>query len=112
MRSPPSHLVTVTVFQIQTEVDEIAGCWRFQTCAEQRIDLPYLDDLLGELDDLDPGSAGTTAKVVDELYDRIEILSEQIQVSLDRNPQPTRTHRSTSVVRSQMRPASIGGAGP
>ena len=59
--------MTVTLSEIEDEVDQVVGRWRSQTSTEQRHDLSYLDDLLGELDDVDTGSAGTTAEMVDEL---------------------------------------------
>ena len=78
----------VTLSEIEDEVDRIVGRWRLETSTEQRNDLSYLDDLLGELDDLDTGSAGTTGEMVDELRGRIEILMDEIEISLGIEPPP------------------------
>ena len=80
--------MTVTLSEIEDEVRQILGRWRSQTSTEQRNDLSYLDNLLGELDDVDPGSAGTTADMVEELRGRVEILMDEIEISLGIEPPP------------------------
>jgi len=65
--------MTVTLSEIEDEVNQVVGRWRSQTSTEQHNDLAYLDDLLGELDELDTGSAGPTAEMVEELRGPIEI---------------------------------------
>jgi hypothetical protein len=80
--------VTVTLSEIEDEVDQVVGRWRSQTSTEQRNDLLYLDDLLGELDDVDTGSAGTTPEMVEELRGRVEILMDEIEISLGIEPPP------------------------
>jgi hypothetical protein len=82
------QVVTVTLSEIEDDVDQVVGRWRSQTSAEQRNDLSYLDDLLGELDDVDTGSAGTTAEMVEELRGRVEILMDEIEISLGIEPPP------------------------
>ena len=82
------QVVTVTLSEIEDEVDQVVGRWRSQTSTEQRNDLSYLDDLLGELDDVDTGSAGTTAEMVEELRGRVEILMDEIEISLGIEPPP------------------------
>lgn len=74
--------------EVEDEVDQIVGRWRSQTSTEQRTDLSYLDDLLGELDDVDTGSAGTTTEMVEELRGRVEILMDEIEISLGIEPPP------------------------
>jgi len=80
--------VTVTLSEIEDEVNQVVGRWRSQTTTEQRNDLLYLDDLLAELDDVDTGLAGTTAEMVDELRGRVEILMDEIEISLGIEPPP------------------------
>jgi hypothetical protein len=57
-----------------------------QTSTEQRNDLSYLDELLGELDDVDTGSTGITAGKVEELRGRVEIPMDEIEISLGIDP--------------------------
>jgi hypothetical protein len=82
------QVVTVTLSEIEDEVNQVVGRWRSQTTTEQRNDLLYLDDLLAELDDVDTGLAGTTAEMVDELRGRVEILMDEIEISLGIEPPP------------------------
>jgi len=83
-----NYVVTVTLSEIEDEVDQVVGRWRSQTSTEQRNDLSFLDDLLGELDDVDTGSARTTAEMVDNLRGRVEILMDEIEISLGIEPPP------------------------
>ena len=78
----------MTLSEIEDEVGKIIGRWRSETSTEQRNDLSYLDDLLGELDDVDTGSAGTTADMVEQIRGRIEILMDEIEISLGIEPPP------------------------
>ena len=80
--------MNVTLSEIEDELDQVVGRWRSQTSTEQRNDLSYLDDLLGELDDVDTSSAGTIAEMVEELRGRIEILMDEIEISLGIEPPP------------------------
>ena len=77
----------MTVSGIKEELDQIFGRWRSQSSIEQRDDLSYLDDLLGELDDVDTDSA-ESAELVDELRGRVEILMDEIEISLGIEPPP------------------------
>jgi len=78
----------VTLSEIEDEVDQTVGRWRSQTSTEQRNDLLFLDDLLGELDDINTSPAGTTAELVEQLRGRIEILMDEIEISLGIEPPP------------------------
>ena len=80
--------MNVTLSEIEDDLDQVVGRWRSQTSTEQRNDLSYLDDLLGELDDVDTGSTGTTAEMVEELRGRVEILMDEIEISLGIEPPP------------------------
>jgi hypothetical protein len=82
------QVVTVTLSEIEDELNQVVSRWRSQTSTEQRNDLSYLDDLLGELDDVDTGSAGTSAEMVEELRGRVEILMDEIEISLGIEPPP------------------------
>ena len=78
----------MTLIEIEDEVNQIVGRWRSQTSTEQRNDLSFLDDLLGELDDVDTDPARSSAEMVDELRGRIEILMDEIEISLGIDPTP------------------------
>jgi len=78
----------VNLSEIEDEVDQVVGRWRSQTSTEQHNDLSYLEDLLGELDNVDTCSAGTTAEMVEELRGRVEILMDEIAISLGIEPPP------------------------
>jgi len=78
----------MTLSEIMDDVNQVDGRWRSQTATEQRNDLSYLDDLLGELDDVDTGAAGTTAEMVEELRGRVQLLMDEIEISLGSEPPP------------------------
>ena len=78
----------MTLSEIEDEVDQTVGRWRSQTSTEQRNDLLFLDDLLGELDDINTSPAGTAAELVEQLRGRIEILMDEIEISLGIEPPP------------------------
>lgn len=80
------EVAAVTLSEIQHDLDRIFERWRLQTSTEQHSDLTFLDDLLGELDDLEPDSTAVTAEMVDELRGRIEILMDEIDISLGIEP--------------------------
>ena len=80
--------MAVTLSEIEDEVDQIVGRWRSQTSTEQHTDLMYLDDLLGELDDINTGPAGATAEMIEQLRGRVEILMDEIEISLGIEPPP------------------------
>lgn len=73
--------------RIAGDLEEIRERWRSGTAAERRRDLMFLDDLLGELDDL-PTESSQFADAVDELRGRIEILMDEIEISLGIEPPP------------------------
>lgn len=79
---------TVTLSEIRDDLDEVVGRWRSQTATEKRNVLAYLDDLLGELDDLEPDGTAEV-EVIDELRCRIETLIDDIETSLSTEPAPT-----------------------
>ena len=57
--------------------------WRADTSGEQRTDLSELDDLLGQLDEMEPETPAATERI-DELRGRIEILMDEIEITLGR----------------------------
>jgi len=80
--------VTVTLSEIRRDVEQISGCWRTQTATGQRNDVSCLDDLLGELDDADTDPSAATVEIIDELRGRIEVLIDEIDISLGIEPPP------------------------
>lgn len=70
----------MTLAEIEDYLDPIVERWRSQTTAEQRGDLVELDDLLGQLDDLDTDLID--ADTVDQVRGRIEILRDEIEIRL------------------------------
>lgn len=73
--------------KIHRELERIISEWRSQTTAGQRREVAFLDDLLGELDDLEPDRPGAVEDA-DELRARIEVLMDEIDVSLGIEPPP------------------------
>src|SRR5690349_19143558 len=67
-----------------------------RTADEQRLDLVVLDDLLGELDHLD--SDPSEAERVEEVRGRIEILMDEIDISLGIEPAPIAGYEETDPV--------------
>ena len=61
--------------------------WRAETANEQKADLADLDELLGELDDLDADNAAESEQIA-ELRGRIEILMDEIDIFLGIEPPP------------------------
>ena len=59
--------------------------WRSDTSVEQRLDLADLDDLLEQLDQVEHETFSAPERV-DELRGRIEILMDEIEISLDIEP--------------------------
>jgi hypothetical protein len=110
--------VTVTLSEIRRDVEQISGCWRTQTTTGQRNDVSCLDDLLGELDDADTDPSAATVEIIDELRGRIEVLIDEIDISLGiRTPTdprlPRRRHgpRTRSILKPAP-PASFSGLLP
>ena len=70
---------------ILSKLDHISEEWRSDTSDEQRTDLADLDTLLGRLETIDPETA-VDAERIDELRGRIEILMDEIEISLGIEP--------------------------
>ena len=77
----------MNVVAVKDEMRQILDRWRSQTSTEQRHDLSYFNVLLGELDDVDTGSAGTTAEMV-ETPRPGRALMDQIEIHLGIEPPP------------------------
>ena len=77
----------MTLAEIRDRLDEISEEWRSQTAAEQKTTLLDLDDLLDELDVLETDVSAAT-DTVEELRGRIEILMDEIDISLGIEPAP------------------------
>ena len=71
--------------EIVERLDQISQVWRSDTSAEQRLDLADLDDLLEQLDEVEHETLGATERI-DELRGRIEILMDEIEISLGIEP--------------------------
>ena len=77
----------MTLADILETVDLISGRWRSASNADQLNDLARLDTLLHELDNLER-SAMPTCESAAELRGRIEILTDEIHISLGIDPPP------------------------
>jgi ribosome assembly protein YihI (activator of Der GTPase) len=75
----------VSLAEIVERLDQISQVWRSGTSAEQRRDLADLDDLLEQLDEVEQETLGATERI-DELRGRIEILMDEIEISLGIEP--------------------------
>ena len=71
--------------EIVERLDQISQVWRSDTSAEQRLDLADLDDLLEQLDGVEQETLGA-AERIQELRGRIEILMDEIEISLGIEP--------------------------
>ena len=80
-------MAPMTLAEILGRVDLIGEAWRAETAAEQRTDLADLDELLGRLDEMEPETSAA-AERIDELRGRIEILMDEIEISLGFEPPP------------------------
>lgn len=78
-------VVAATLADIRNDLDQIAGRWRSETPAEQRADLTELDDLLSSLDEVETDHSAAL-DAVEELRGRIEILMDEIEISLGLEP--------------------------
>jgi hypothetical protein len=78
----------MTLADIRNKLEHISSVWRAETANEQKMDLADLDDLLGELDDLDADAADAESESIDEIRGRIEILMDEIDISLGIEPPP------------------------
>lgn len=78
-------MIPIQLTDIMAGLDHISQLWRSDAAAEQRTDLAELAALLGRLDDTEPVTAGE-AERIDELRGRIEILMDEIEISLGIEP--------------------------
>ena len=75
----------MSLAEIVERLDQISQVWRSDTSAEQRLDLADLDDLLEQLDEVEHETLGA-AERIDELRGRIEVLMDEIEISLGIEP--------------------------
>ena len=75
----------MSLAEIVERLDQIRQTWRSDTSAEQRLDLADLDDLLEQLDEVEHETLGA-AERIDELRGRIEVLMDEIEISLGIEP--------------------------
>ena len=80
-------MIPIPLADIVTALDNISEVWRSETAAERRTDLADLDELLSRLDTIEPETA-VEAERIDELRGRIEILMDEIEISLGIEPTP------------------------
>jgi len=73
--------------EIKDDVDHISETWRHGTAEDQRAELAQLDDALVELDEINVDTA-SAAEAVGDLRGRIEILMDEIEISLGLEPAP------------------------
>jgi len=73
--------------EIKERVDHISETWRGNTAKEQRTDLAHLDIALAELDEMEPDTLAL-AEAVDRLRGRIEVLMDEIDITLGIEPSP------------------------
>ena len=75
----------MSLAEIVQRLDQISQVWRSDTSAEQRLDLADLDDLLEQLDEVEQETLGAAERIY-ELRGRIEILMDEIEISLGIEP--------------------------
>jgi hypothetical protein len=75
----------VSMAEIVERLDQISQVSRSETSAEQRLDLADLDHLLEQLDGVEQETLGA-AERIDELRGRIEVLMDEIEISLGIEP--------------------------
>ena len=78
----------MTLAGIRNKLEHISEVWRAETASEQKVDLADLDDLLGELDEVDADTAAAEVENIDEIRAWIEILMDEIDISLGIEPPP------------------------
>ena len=83
-------MIPISLADILTALDHISEVWRSETAVERRTDLAALDGLLARLDDVEPQTSAETERI-DEVRDRIEILMDEIEISLGTEPAPITT---------------------
>ena len=77
----------MSLTEIRGKVQHVSDVWRSDTAGEQLADLAELDDLLADLNDLE-SETPAGVEVIDELRGRIEILIDEIDISLGIEPAP------------------------
>jgi hypothetical protein len=77
----------MTLAEIRERVDTISETWRGGEPEEQRIDLADLDAALAELDEVETETEAAS-EAVDQLRGRIEVLMDEIEISLGIEPEP------------------------
>ena len=75
----------MSLAEIVERLDQISQVWRSDTSAEQRLDLADLDDLLEQLDEVEHETLGAAGGIA-ELRGRIELLMDEIEISLGIEP--------------------------
>ena len=75
----------MSLAEIVEQLDQISQVWRSDTSAEQRLDLADLDDLREQLDEMEQ-ETHDPAERIDELRGRIEVLMDEIEISLGIEP--------------------------
>lgn len=83
--------------EVLDQLEHISDVWRSETADRQKLDLVVLDDLLGELDDMGSDTSAD-AERIDELRGRIEILMDEIDISLGIEPAPIAGYEETDPV--------------
>jgi hypothetical protein len=78
-------MIPIQLADILARLDHFSEVWRSDTSDEQRTVLAGLDELLGRLDGTEPATAGQ-AERIDELRGRIEVLMDEIEISLGIEP--------------------------
>ena len=80
-------MIPISVADILTALDHISEVWRSDTAVERRTDLA---NLLARLDDMEPQTSAETERI-EELCGWIEILMDEIEISLGTEPAPITT---------------------
>ena len=83
-------MIPIPLADILTALDDISEVWRSETAAERRTDLADLDDILARLEDMEPQTSAEIERI-DELRGRIEVLMDEIEISLGIEPTPLTT---------------------
>ena len=78
-------MIPIQLADIVARLDHISEVWRSDTSDEQHTDLADLDALLARLDTIETETAGE-AERIDELRGRIEVLMDEIEISLGIEP--------------------------
>jgi hypothetical protein len=77
----------MSLAEIKDQVDTVSETWRDGTAVERRAELVELDGALADLDDVETDTQ-VAMEAVDELRGRIEVLMDEIEISLGVEPEP------------------------